>query len=405
MFKRFFALFSAFAAAFCLIACTSAPPPEEANDSWHDQLNDHAYEKTSVKWDTVNSSVLHDHTLYRFNGKGIEKVDLLTGASLGPACTDPGCPHNAEGCISFSLPLDSEDVGGISVNSGQTILQAANDDFLFFSIGKNLYSYDFAKAKIRLIKAFPGNAAFTAFLYENSMYINCRMPDDEQNTNDSSEYHYALVRLDIGSGNAEEIASFGTRNIVFAGMNDGRLYCTDGFNVCFSTDLNFQDRKELLNVPWLYRVFPAKEGLIYSVISEFTDAHQYKACHICLLDDHGGGECICDESVSLYFVTGKYVYYIPREPEESWKNYRLIRIDHNGGNREEVLTMTNLDRTKMQSVSSFIIDGDYMLAETTALSQNEEGKMIGVKSVFYYDLIEKTYRNIESETWLDLDSD
>ena len=61
--------------------------------------------------------------------------------------------------------------------------------------------------------------------------------------------------------------------------------------------------------------------------------------------------------------------------------------------------MTNLDRSKLQSVGSFIVDGDFLIAEINSLSQGADGRIVGEKSVLCCDLIKKQYKNIKDDDW------
>ena len=320
------------------------------------------------------TTLIYDHEYFTFDGRGIFKYDLLTG-ELMAACTDPGCTHHSEGCISYSLPERDNEFCTV-------ILQFIDDGKLYFSVGGKLYTYDFEKSNLELFVDLSLNdVAINAYSSGNYVYLTRRLFDEEE-----EEYHNSIARADKKTKEVETIAEFGASQTVLSYIWNGRMYFQENDFTVYSTDMDCQDRKELLNEEWLWQFCLSGDKLIYSAITEFTPTHYMHHITIYSLDlTTGEKKTICEDPVFKYCVTDNYIYYMCRLAEGD-ERYDLWRVGHDGGGKTKVLTFkTEAEKTGFESI---FVDGDYFL-----------GYNVFDGADYCYDLTDGSFTMLGSKIW------
>ena len=371
------------------------PEPDTASYRLEKYDGPHAFHESAVDALIAGSrpsifvhTVYYDHCFYRLvDNKQVYKYDLLTD-TYGPACVDPGCAHNAMGCISYDLNYPQP----LSGHAAQLI--TADEHYLYFRSGTGIYRYDLTNAKTELFTETLDDLTENVGLipYGDAFYMTT-LKKPKNGTAEFKNMESVIVKIDKKTGKKDVIVNFGTdRGSSIIAIRNGRIYICHNNIEYYSLDLSGSDRQPLMESKWLWQGEVTEDGaLIYSNIWQFQSVY-YKSCMIHELDpDTGGDTVICGYPVYKYYVTSRYIYYIPRY-EKTPKNLPLVRMNHDGSGKEVVWWLHSMD------VDNFFVDGDYLLFLSTVLTQTEDG-YLGATHFYVCDLTTGAFREFENEGW------
>ena len=391
--KKLLSFFLALITLVSISACSQSKPPQleeetkshpeypsvegfetvEGSYAYHNLLNDSS-DGVSVGYKS-HTTLLHDHTYYVYNGKGIIKYDIISGEAM-VACSDPGCTHHSEGCISYQLPPADGPFGTV-------ILQFIVDNSLYFSIGGKLYKYSFEKSELSLFLDLSENdKSISATPWGDYIYLTRRIFDEE-----NEEYINSIARVHKNTKKIETLATM-KNNAILSFISGDRLYLYENSRTVYSTDMDYKDRQDVVDVDWLWRFCLVDNKLIYSAITEFTDQHMMRSITIYSKDLKTGEEkIVCDDKLFMYYVTDNYIYYLPKENENESKNIELWRINHNGENKTKIITIKKPELSEF-AFERFYVDGDYMIAYNFRNGVD-----------YCYDLINDSFTMLGTKIW------
>ena len=333
----------------------------------------------------VHSVYLDGCYYYLVDNRKVWKYDLLTDL-CAPACVDPGCAHNADGCISYDLSFPQDE------HSCQLI--TADEHYLYFRAGNGIYRYDLENAHTESFAETIDHLTENVSLipYKNAMYMTGRkLPKD----GDASKAERVLIRIDKQTKKTTEVVNFGTSMDYLTAIEGDRLYINHNNIEYYTLDLSGGDRQPLLDEKWLWQCDPLVDGsCIWSHIWQFQEVY-YKSCMIHRLDPaRKEDRVICGFPAAKYFVTEKYIYCIPRYDNATMvKNVPVVRMDHGGGDKQVVLWLRDVN------VDDFFVDGDYLFASVIVIRAGEYGTYFGDQYFYVYDLSSGAFREFEDEQW------
>lgn len=346
---------------------------------YHDLLSDHA----------DNDSRLMIPNVGRYSGgeayflidNGFWKYDFRSGAFC-PACTDPGCTHKNTGCITDRFPIDPT----YEQMSYTVIFQASFEKEFYFTVERTLFCYNKERSCLEIFARFPEMVSGVQEAFADGENLYFPVWELEGVENNKNVYCHNIYRVNVKTGKMDAVTSFGRDNPEIYSIENGRIYYRIGTCI-YEAKLDLSEKIELFATPF-YRLAQVSQGkLIYSKISELWDNLGFKACNIYSYDLSSGEELvITGDRVITYFVTERYIYYIPRF--DGCNYFKLMRIDHDGRNRIEVMKFLNFKADSSDHINAFYVEGDYLL-----------GYFPGSASYVVYDLTTGAYMKLGTDEW------
>lgn len=328
--------------------------------------------------------LIDDNTFYFTNNKnGFDKYSPESDIRV-PVCTDPGCTHSDNNCISVDYPKKDD-----TTSSSTVKLFFSDNDSLYFSVDSVLYRYVNSRSKLEQIADFSlmgesiyVSGQFVCKEYKDKIYVQLLVLKEGGDPSVREDYGLAIYSMNKNGTSKKELINFGNYSTQLLSVdNDTIYYIRDDWTIV-TTDLNGKNEKELFEIKWLKDPYVTESGIIYSVITEtWQDTNTFKACNIYRYDFATATHTlICDERVREYKVTEKYVYYLPRPDGRNY--HSLCRMNHDGTDKTEVQKIIFIEESAIISFWSVI--GDYMIVV------NNQGK------AYCVDLVEGTYSRISS---------
>ena len=362
--KRILTLLLAFltTAALCFFAgCGKKPPVEVTNKETGDTSSEpsgSAYHEIlqNQKTHTVSTfpsmtRAISDGQYYMIENGALRKYDLRLGEVL-PACTDPGCPHAAADCISNLLPGNApgENAGSLLFVCGGVI---------YTRRGNTIYAYDEKTSKAAVFfDASEKGVLLTACPYKDALLLQIRVITTDENGRTSGET--TLFCVGSGGKKAKELLKFEQNDTELLFADGERAYFVENNRLLYAVNLESGAREDLVKRDFIWRVALSRGKILYSYISKRTELGFFDSCAIRVFDPSSGEDrLICDEAIVQYDVTDDDIYYIPRAADRA--PYALWRIDHDGRNKEKILTFENIPHDRF-GFEFFLIEGDYLLA-------------------------------------------
>ena len=344
-----------------LIGCNVQKPAELSYDD-HSELSSegsrHSFHfvLNNEKMNTVQSKssmtrFAYQDNYYFIQNGALYKYDLVIDATL-PACTDPGCTHSTADCISNRLPGNKE-------GESAGILLFVHDHVIYTQRGNVIYAYNESNSKTEMfLDCEPYGVLLTAYPNDDALLLQIRVITTDESGKTVGKT--TLYRVGVKDKKVNEITAFDQNDTQLLFAVDKKCFFIENNRSLFELDLTNGARTDLIKHDFLWKVAVSEGKVLFSYIAQKTEIGYFYSCAVDALDlatekiTH-----VCDDPIVQYEVTDEYIYYIPRVDENEY--YALWRIDHEGKNKEKVLTFGNIAYTDF-GFEFFLIEGDYLLA-------------------------------------------